>query len=74
MRTNREKQFPNKSIVEEAALEWFGDLGYAGARRSRIAPGEPTAKRQSLGKVVLADRLREALRRFPLNCLIPSQS
>ena len=31
----------NKSIVEDAALTWFGELGYAVGHRPQIAPGEP---------------------------------
>jgi len=69
----------NESIVEDAALEWFGELGYAvehgaafaGLRRARpsLAPGESTAERGSFGEVVLVGRSREAIRR--LNPAIP---
>ncbi len=34
----------NESIVEDAALEWFGDLGYAVGHRPHLAPGEPAAE------------------------------
>ena len=64
----------NESIVEEAALEWFGELGYAVGHGPHLAPGEPAAerepersadsRRQSFGEVVLVGRLREALRRL----------
>ena len=54
----------NESIVEAAALEWFGELGYAVARGLHRAPGEPAAERDSFGEVVLAGRLREAIRRL----------
>ena len=30
----------NESIVEDAALEWFGELGYAVGHGPHIAPGE----------------------------------
>jgi hypothetical protein len=30
----------NKSIVEYAALEWFGELGYAFGHGPHLAPGE----------------------------------
>ncbi|MDP1611920.1 MAG: type I restriction endonuclease subunit R [Sulfuritalea sp.] len=60
-----------ESIVEEAALEWFGDLGYAIGHGPQIAPGEPGAERDSFGDVVLAGRLREAIRR--LNPAIPEE-
>lgn len=33
----------NESTVEEAALSWFGELGYAVACGPDIAPGEPVA-------------------------------
>jgi type I restriction enzyme R subunit len=53
----------NESIVEEAALEWFGELGYAVGHGPHLAPGEPAAERDSFSEVVLAGRLREAIRR-----------
>ncbi len=52
----------NESIVEDAALEWFGELGYAVGHGPQLAPGEPAAERDSFGEVVLAGRLREATR------------
>jgi hypothetical protein len=60
----------NESMVEEAALEWFGELGYAVAHGPHLALGEPAAERDSFGEVVLAGRLREAIRR--LNPAVPS--
>ena len=59
----------NESHVEEAALSWFGELGYAVTHGPDIAPGEPATERHSFGDVVLAGRLREAIRR--LNAAIP---
>ena len=56
----------NKSIVEDAALEWFGDLGYAVGHGPHLAPGEPAAERDSFGEVVLVGRLREAIRKLNL--------
>ena len=61
-----------ESIVEEAALEWFGELGYAVGHGPHLAPGEPAAERDSFGEVVLVGRLREAIRR--LNPAIPSRT
>ena len=55
----------NESIVEDAALEWFGELGYAVGHGPHLAPGEPAAERDSFGEVVLVGRLREAIRRLP---------
>lgn len=63
----------NESIVEDAALEWFGELGYAVGHGPHLAPGEPAAepacalhadRRDSFGEVVLAGRLREAIRQL----------
>jgi type I restriction enzyme R subunit len=59
----------NESIVEDAALGWFGALGYAVGHEWHIAPREPKAERDSFGDVVLVGRLREAIRR-----LTPSSS
>jgi type I restriction enzyme R subunit len=62
----------NESIVEDAALTWFGELGYAVGHGPQIAPGEPAAERDSFGEVVLVGRLREAIRR--LNPAIPEEA
>lgn len=35
----------NESIIEEASLEWFSELGYMLGHGSHIAPGEPAAER-----------------------------
>jgi hypothetical protein len=45
----------NESIVEEAALEWFGELGYAVGHGPQMAPGEPATERDSFDHVVLVD-------------------
>ena len=62
----------NESIVEDTALEWFGELGYAVGHGPQLAPGEPAAERDSFGEVVLVGRLREAIRR--LNPAIPEEA
>ena len=54
----------NESIVEDAALEWFGELGYAVGHGPHLAPGEPAAERDSFSEVVPVERLREAIRRL----------
>ena len=54
----------NKTIAEHAALEWFGELGYAVAHGPHLAPGEPPAERDSFSDVVLVERLREPIRRL----------
>jgi type I restriction enzyme, R subunit len=53
-----------ESIVEDAALTWFGELGYAVGHGPQMAPGEPAAERDSFGEVLLVGRLREALRQL----------
>ena len=62
----------NESIVEDAALEWFGELGYTVGHGPHLAPGEPAAERDSFGEVVLVGRLREAIRR--LNPAVPEEA
>jgi hypothetical protein len=46
----------NESIVEDAALEWFGELGYAVGHGPHLAPGEPAAERDSFSEVEQAAR------------------
>ena len=62
----------NESTVELAALEWFGELGYAVGHGPHMAPGEPASERDSFGDVVLVGRLRAAIAR--LNPNIPSEA
>jgi hypothetical protein len=54
----------NESIVEEAALGWFQELGYALLPGPQLAPGESAAERESFSDVVLVGRLHEAIGRF----------
>ena len=61
-----------ESIVEDAALEWFGELGYSVGHGPQLAPGEAAAERDSFGEVVLVGRLREAIWR--LNPAIPEEA
>ena len=61
-----------ESIVEDAALTWFGELGYAVGHGPQMAPGEPAAERDSFGEVVLVDRLRQGLRR--VNVGLPDEA
>ncbi len=61
----------NEAHVEVAALDWLEELGYAIEHGPDLAPGQPAAERQSFGDVVLADRLREAIKR--LNPAIPGE-
>ena len=61
-----------ESMVEEAALGWFRELGYAVLPGPQLAPGESTAERESFSDVVLVGRLREAIRQ--LNPAIPEDA
>jgi type I restriction enzyme R subunit len=61
-----------ESMVEEAALGWFQDLGYAVLPGPQLAPGEPEAERASFSDVVLLGRLRRAIRQ--LNPAIPADT
>ena len=60
-----------ESVVEDAALEWFGELGYSIVHGPEIAPGEPAAERESYEQVILEGRLRDALVR--LNPDVPQE-
>lgn len=62
----------NESTVEEAALSWFRELGYAIGHGPHRAPGESAAERDSFGEVVLARRLRSAI--WKLNPDIPEDA
>ena len=61
-----------ESVVEDAALDYFRELGYAVAFGPEIAPEEPGAERASFGDVILVERLRAALAR--LNPTIPTDA
>jgi hypothetical protein len=61
-----------ESIVEDAALTWFGGLGYVVGHGPQMAPGEATAERGTFGEVILAERFRAALRQ--LSAVIPESS
>lgn len=58
-----------ESHVEEAALSYLAELGYAVLNGNKIAPDGPTPERQSYGDVLLAGRLAAAIDR--LNPSIP---
>lgn len=62
----------NESVVEDAALTWFDELGYAVGHGPHIAPGEANAERNSFGDVVLFDRLRAAIQQ--LNPTMPEDA
>lgn len=54
----------NENVVEQAALEYFAELGYRRVHGPDIAPGEVGAERESYEDVVLWGRLSEAIRRI----------
>lgn len=53
-----------ESHLEEAALEWFEELGYETIFGPDIAPDGKYPEREDYSDVVLADRLRDALARI----------
>lgn len=53
-----------ESHVEEAALEWLEDLGYAIAHGPDISPDGAAPERENYGQVMLTGRLRAALARL----------
>ena len=61
-----------ESMVEAAALEWFGELGYSCLGAEALNPAHGQGERESYGDVVLVGRLREAIRR--LNPTIPEEA
>jgi type I restriction enzyme, R subunit len=62
----------NETVVENAALSWFGQLGYAVAHAPHLAPGEIASERSSFEDVALIGRLRHAIGR--LNPAIPADA
>jgi type I restriction enzyme R subunit len=61
-----------ESMLEEAAMTWFNELGYAVAYGPHTAPGEPDAERDAFSDVVLERRLRTAVAR--LNPEVPEEA
>jgi type I restriction enzyme R subunit len=61
-----------ESIVEDAALSWLGDLGYAVLSGPEIAPGELLQERPSFSDVILHERLKAAL--WKLNPDVPAEA
>ncbi len=61
-----------ESIVEDAALTWFGELGYSCLGAEALTPALSHGERESYGQVVLVGRLREALRQ--LNPTLPEEA
>src|SRR5512136_893379 len=61
-----------ESVVEQATLDWFKELGYSVIFGPDIAPGEPAAERATFGDVILVERLRAALAR--INPTLPADA
>lgn len=61
-----------ESIIEQAALDWFQELGYSVMNGPEIAPGELFAERASYGDVILEGRVRTALTN--INPAIPPEA
>ncbi len=57
-----------ESTIEETALEWLKDMGYTIVFGGDIAPEEPAAERENYGEVILAGRLKDALKRINPKC------
>ena len=53
-----------ESHVEEAALMWLSELGYAAVNGLEIGPDGSTPERENYGEVLLLDRLRAAIERL----------
>jgi len=53
-------------------VQWLEAVGYKPVSGPAIAPGERTAERSDYGKVVLEDRLRQAL--YHLNPDMPDEA
>lgn len=54
----------NEAAVEDAALEYFADIGYQTAYGPNLDPGEQSAERDAFDQVILLGRLRSALRQI----------
>jgi type I restriction enzyme, R subunit len=61
-----------ESEVEEAALEWFGLLGYDVRVGPDISPGGVTPERTTYAQVVLHDRFRSAI--AAINPSVPAET
>jgi type I restriction enzyme R subunit len=62
----------SESTVEEATFSWFQELGWNVLHSIDIAPGEPSAERESYQDVILSQRLYDAINL--INQDIPSEA
>lgn len=61
-----------ESIIEQAALDWFKELGYSILNGPNIAPGELFSERASYSDVILKGRARSVLAK--INPSIPQEA
>lgn len=61
-----------ESVVEDAALGWLENIGWAAKPGPEIAPGELFSERKNYDQVVLGQRLRDAIAR--LNPELPPEA
>jgi len=61
-----------ESEVEDAALQWFSDLGYDVVSGPEIAPGEPAAERDDYHQPFLLRRVRDSL--YAINHTLPDDA
>jgi len=61
-----------ESIVEEAALDWFAELGYAKIYAPNIAPDQPEKERNDYNDVILLSRIQNAI--DTINPKIPQEA
>src|SRR6185295_15816194 len=61
-----------ESVVEDAALLWFGEIGYSIFAGPEIAPGELLAERASFDQVIISGRLQDTA--YSLNKNIPADA
>ena len=61
-----------ESDIEEAALNWFADLGYSVLHGPDITPDAPNAERSTYKEVILTNRLQDAVAH--LNPKIPADA
>ncbi len=54
----------NENVLEQACLEWFGQLGWQIAHGPDLSPGGSHSEREDYRQVLLAGRLRSALERI----------
>ena len=61
-----------ESVVEEAALDWFKELGYTKIYAPNIAPDQPEKERNDYNDVILLSRLQNSI--DTINPKIPEEA